>query len=144
MTRRDRASLKTANAKKEKEAKQKAADIVNGIVTTQARIVLMDMILPNGLALSECTGPDCRAAGGWLVKVADLVGDSKVGDVLDEAKLRSIYAARSRKKHPCTGVLIRCRGRTATVNKVCILCVTRDTRKRGRSKASSGITTARS
>jgi hypothetical protein len=51
------------------------------------------MMMPNGLALRECTRSDCRAAGGWLGRVADLVGDNKVGDVLDEERLCSIYAA---------------------------------------------------
>ena len=74
-------------------ARQKAADIVSGIVVTQAKIILMDLVMPNALALRDCTGNDCRAAGGWLDRVVDLVGDNKVGDVLDETKLRELYAA---------------------------------------------------
>jgi hypothetical protein len=90
---------KTKPAAKEKaaaakqQATGKAADTVTAIVETQAKIVLLDMVLPNGIALRDCTGDDCRSAGGWLRKVGDLVGDNKVGDVLDENKLRSIYTS---------------------------------------------------
>lgn len=82
------APIAAANARRDA-----VKSVIGERIVEQAKVLLMDMTMPNGLPLSECVGPDCRAAGGWLVRVADLIGDAKVGDVLDEARLRSIYAS---------------------------------------------------
>ena len=54
-------------------------------------IMLLDLMLPNGKLLRDCTGVECRAAGGWLVKIADRVGDGVVGEVLSENEALSIF-----------------------------------------------------
>jgi hypothetical protein len=58
-----------------------------------AKIVLLDFVLPNGKKLRDCTGRECAAAGGWLLKVANHVGaDAIVGDKLSETQLAKIFA----------------------------------------------------
>jgi hypothetical protein len=56
-------------------------------------IVLLDLILPNGKKLGDCTGKECRAAGGWLIEVGARVGDrGVVGETLNEAEVAKIFA----------------------------------------------------
>jgi hypothetical protein len=62
-------------------------------------IVLLDLILPNGKKLRDCTGKECRAAGGWLIDVAERVGDDgMVGVLMAETELASIFARRQRRR----------------------------------------------
>jgi hypothetical protein len=54
---------------------------------------LLDFIMPNGKALRDCSGAECRAAGGWLTAIADRIGDNAiVGAKLGEAEVAAIYA----------------------------------------------------
>ena len=60
-------------------------------------LVLLDLVQPNGKKLRDCTGKECRQAGGWLVKVAERVGDrGVVGATIDEAEVASIFASSTR------------------------------------------------
>jgi hypothetical protein len=66
-------------------------DAVAEAVEKVRTIVLLDLVQPNGKKLRECTGAECRKAGGWLVKVAERVGDDGVvGAKLSEAEVVSI------------------------------------------------------
>jgi hypothetical protein len=59
-----------------------------------AKILLLDFVLPNGKKLRDCTGSECAAAGGWLLKVAERVGaDAIVGDKLSEVQVAKIFVA---------------------------------------------------
>ena len=59
-----------------------------------SNVVLLDLIMPNGKALRDCTGRECRQAGGWLTKIADRVGDrGVVGATLDEQQIAVIFAS---------------------------------------------------
>jgi hypothetical protein len=63
-------------------------------VTEQLRVVvLLDLVLPNGKKLRECSGQECRQAGGWLTAVADRIGNRGiVGEKLSEAEVAALYA----------------------------------------------------
>jgi hypothetical protein len=84
-----------AQAEKEKiaaELKQK----VEKAIEQKAQIILLDWVLPNGKALRDCTGRDCRqmsrTVGTWLQKVADRVKPSElVGSVLQESDVRKLF-----------------------------------------------------
>jgi hypothetical protein len=53
---------------------------------------LLDFALPNGKLLRNCTGKECKEAGGWLTAVAAKVKPNEiVGKVLSEEKLRALY-----------------------------------------------------
>lgn len=61
-----------------------------------AAIVLLDMTMPNGKRLADCTGSECivlrRSIGGWLGRVARRVKpDETVGATLSEQQLQALY-----------------------------------------------------
>jgi len=69
-------------------------------IAEEATIALLDMTMPNGKHLAECTGEECgflgRRLGNWLRKVARrLKPHETVGDVLTEADLRALYDRKS-------------------------------------------------
>jgi len=64
---------------------------------TQIRkVVLMDLIMPNGKLLRDCTGTQCIRFGGWFTCIGKKVGGkSTVGSKLSETDLWKFY-----KQHP--------------------------------------------
>lgn len=57
------------------------------------RMVLLDMVMPNGKALRDCTGRDCQRVGGWLSKIAAKIKPGeKVGAKLSEAQVRRLFS----------------------------------------------------
>lgn len=83
-----------AKAEKERataEMKQKVEEVIK----QKAQIILLDWVLPNGKALRDCTGRECRQmsrmVGTWLQKVADRLKPAElVGSVLQEADVRKL------------------------------------------------------
>lgn len=74
----------TEDIKREKvEQEKRVADIV-------AQISLLTMIAPNGKRLSECSGTECEAFGGWYQSVGRRVGRRLVGNVMTEGALHDI------------------------------------------------------
>lgn len=67
-------------------------------VKAEMRARLLDLLMPNGKPLRDCTGTECEQfgkadeqRGRWLQRVAEEVGaDKRVGDVLDEPKLKAL------------------------------------------------------
>lgn len=75
------------------ERQKQLTTLQSEIKTKAARMVLLDMMLPNGKPLKDSTGKDCKKAGGWLLKVAaQLKPNQVVGKVLSESDLRMIFA----------------------------------------------------
>jgi hypothetical protein len=67
-------------------------------------IILLDLVQPNGKKLRDCTGKECREAGGWLIKVADRIGDhGVVGATLDEAAVAAIFSAKPDRRARAAG-----------------------------------------
>ncbi|MUO30825.1 MULTISPECIES: hypothetical protein [Rhizobium/Agrobacterium group] len=65
---------------------------VKAKIIEEAKMILMDMIMPNGKPLRDCTARDCEAAGGWLQSLASLVPpDEKVGSALTENDVRKAF-----------------------------------------------------
>lgn len=94
-SRQQRAVAKHAAKKKRTEQIKTAA------VEAVAQIVLLDLMLPNGKALRECTGLECRQlgrkVGSWLVRIADQIKpDQIVGNVLKEEEVRKLYGGQTR------------------------------------------------
>jgi hypothetical protein len=62
------------------------------------RSALLDLLMPNGKPLRDCTGGECERYGKadeqrglWLQRVAAKVGpDKHVGEVLDERQLKAL------------------------------------------------------
>jgi hypothetical protein len=68
------------------------------VIKRKARILMMDLLLPNGKRLRACTGSECRelsrTSGRWLAAIANEVPDKKkVGEVLNEDRLHILYDA---------------------------------------------------
>lgn len=54
------------------------------------KVVLMSMATPLGKPLSECTGAECMALGGWYVAIGAMTGEENtVGVVLTENDLQA-------------------------------------------------------
>lgn len=80
----------------DRAAKRATVDEIKGKVKAriqqEAKIILLDMVLPNGKPLRDCTGKECAKAGGWLTKVAGKVKPNElVGAVLSEAQVRKLH-----------------------------------------------------
>lgn len=57
----------------------------------KAQIALLDLTMPNGKPMRDCTGQEMAMFGNRFQKVADKVGKAKlVGEVLDEDQVREI------------------------------------------------------
>ena len=79
---------------KRQDAKVKAK--VRAKIVEKAQMILLDMKLPNGKALRDCTGADCAklgpAMGEWLSNISGEVKPrQKVGDVLSEERVRELF-----------------------------------------------------
>lgn len=77
-------------------ATREAVEVVKEKVRTriqeEARLMLLDLVMPNGKQLRACTGKECGKFGGWLARVGQKVGPRKVGDVLSEAQVRKLFS----------------------------------------------------
>lgn len=63
-------------------------------VKEEAQVILLDLMMPNGKRLAECTAIDCRKAGGFYERLASIIPDGKtVGEVLSESQVRTICNA---------------------------------------------------
>ena len=73
----------------------KRVEVLTKIVKARAqRMVLLDMVLPNGKPLRDSTGKDCAKAGGWLSKIAAKIKPNEVvGKTLSETQVRRLMGA---------------------------------------------------
>jgi hypothetical protein len=86
----------------QRQPQRKAAPAVSAFVSDDevvaakvrfAKIILLDLVMPNGKKLRDCTGNECGEFGGWLLKIKERVGSAIVGDELSEKQLAKIFAA---------------------------------------------------
>lgn len=85
------AEAKEAKIKaKAQKAEASEAKIKEHIIK-EAQIILLDLTMPNGKALRDCTGADCSKFGGWFSAIAEKVGSKqRVGNVLSEQQVRAL------------------------------------------------------
>lgn len=65
------------------------------VSTAKAKIAerLFNIVTPNGKALRNCTGAECRKLGGWYSKIATKVGSARiVGRVLTAEDVAALWA----------------------------------------------------
>ncbi len=91
------ARKQAAQAEREKTAAE-LTQRVEKAVEQKAQTILLDWVLPNGKALRNCTGRECKQMSGqmgtWLGKIADRVKPTElVGKVLQEAEVRKLFPA---------------------------------------------------
>lgn len=91
-----RAERKQAAQAKEKKTAAELKQKVEQAIEQKAQVILLDWVLPNGKALRDCTGRECkqmsRTVGTWLQKVGDRVKPTElVGSVLEESDVRKLF-----------------------------------------------------
>lgn len=70
------------------QAKAKQTEMVESI---KAQIVLLDLTMPNGKAMKDCTGGEMSKFGNRFQRIAEKVGKTKlVGAVLNEEQVKAI------------------------------------------------------
>lgn len=91
-------NMLTAIERGSRKPKQRTAEdmeqerrAIGALVNLVKNVVLMDIVLPNGKKLRDCTFAECSAAGGWFKLVATKGKPSElVGKVLSEEQLRLV------------------------------------------------------
>jgi hypothetical protein len=83
-----------ARAARAAEKAKVAAAHAKLVARIKSNVVLLGMRMPNGKALRDCSGEECRHFGGWYTRVATAVGPTRlVGEVLSEKQVRALYTA---------------------------------------------------
>jgi hypothetical protein len=77
-------------------ARSKAASDVKAAIEDHIKIALLDMMMPNGKPLRQCTGLECARfsskIGAWLLRISKQIKPTDiVGDVMTEKQLRQLY-----------------------------------------------------
>lgn len=68
-------------------------------IVDEAERLLLEMIMPNGKPLRDCTGTDCRQIGGWLAEMASKLKPAEtVGSKFSEDQVRSHWRRMSGKQ----------------------------------------------
>ena len=79
-------------AKRAAERTKEANAHAKLVARIKSSIVVLNQVMPNGKKLRDCTGEECMHFGGWLKRLATVVGaKNRVGDVVDEQQARAIY-----------------------------------------------------
>lgn len=73
------------------------AAVLESHIERKAKIVLLDMKMPNGKELRRCTGAECKSFGGWFSALGDRVGATRqVGAKMSETAIQDFYDAHGR------------------------------------------------
>jgi hypothetical protein len=80
------------------KAARDVRETVTKAVEARARLMLLDLKMPNGKRLRACTGAECRAlsatTGRWLAAIAkEVPAKQKVGEAITEDRLHELYEA---------------------------------------------------
>jgi hypothetical protein len=77
------------NGRKTRADEDRKVSKAKALITERVtKIVMLDMQMPNGKKLRDCTGYECTKFGGMFVAIGQRIGAAKiVGDVLTEADL---------------------------------------------------------
>jgi hypothetical protein len=87
----DRDRRASATRRKTKRMAQQHRDAVSALTSKIKNLILLDLQLPNGKKLRNCTFAECSAAGGWFKLLATRGRPSEVvGEVLTEDDLRKL------------------------------------------------------
>jgi hypothetical protein len=83
---------KKKTREKEEQAATEAKTKLRERIVREAQIMLLDLMMPNGKTLANCTGADCGRFEGWYAKLkAKVPARKKVGDVLSEGEVRKVW-----------------------------------------------------
>ena len=87
---------KANHAAKLEEKQQIIRSAVRTHIKQEAKLLLLDWIMPNGKPIGDCTGQECRQfgrkVGPWFANIVSKVKPSElVRDVFDETQLRKLW-----------------------------------------------------
>jgi hypothetical protein len=81
-----------------KEALSSVKKMLTERIQHEAAVVLLDLVMPNGKALRDCTGKDCRKIGGWCLLLAKRVPMTKtVAETLNEEQVQAFWKQAGKK-----------------------------------------------
>jgi hypothetical protein len=78
--------------------KQKVEKVIERKAQVKAQVMMLSLVMPNGKALKDCTGRDCKElstkVGPWLAALGKQLKPTQVvGKELSEAQVRKLYGA---------------------------------------------------
>ena len=83
---------KATQAQMTKKAAAIALEQVSRKVSEKIQIALLELTMPNGKALGDCTGSECKQFGGWHAAIAKSVpAKNKVRKHLTEDQVRKLW-----------------------------------------------------
>jgi hypothetical protein len=92
---------RASNAEARERRKKTVASATSHIkqrIKDEAKLLLMDLLMPNNKPLGDCTGADCKRFDGWLAKLAAVVPAKKtVRETLSEDELHRLWQQQRRK-----------------------------------------------
>jgi hypothetical protein len=66
---------------------------VTKIAAKVKETLLLDLVMPNGLAMRFCSGTQMAGFGAAYAKIAERVGDAMVGEVMVESEVKALLQA---------------------------------------------------
>jgi hypothetical protein len=103
----ERRERNVSPVERQQKTEQKAAMAAEKVVRMEktkqqfkaraVEFVLLDLMMPNGKVLGDCTGADCAKAGGWLTAIAERIRpDDIVSRMLSEDQVKDIFRSDTR------------------------------------------------
>jgi hypothetical protein len=94
-TGRPRATLKSAEtARRQRVARQEVErQVVKAAAAKVRGQVLLDLVMPNGVAMRYCSGKQMSSFGGAYQAIGEKVGDAMVGEILVEHQVRELLGS---------------------------------------------------
>ena len=81
----------TPRQRAKRQATEKAA--VTAVAARVKELVLLDLMMPNGVAMRFCSGTQMAGFGTAYEKIAERAGTAMVGEVLVEAEVKALLCA---------------------------------------------------
>ena len=73
-------------------AREQAKQQIEHRIKHEARLVLLDLVMPNDKRLGDCTGNECRQFGQWFAVLAEKVPSAEiVRNVLSEKEIFRVW-----------------------------------------------------
>lgn len=84
--------VRTTHRASRAEMAPKRKIVAKKVLAKVAHVVLMNLPMPNGKLLRDCTGAECSRFGGWLAAIGKVIKPTqKVGANLSETDLQNIF-----------------------------------------------------
>jgi hypothetical protein len=66
-------------------------------IVYETKLMLLELVMPNGKRLADCTGPECQSFGSWFAELAaQAPKDKTIGEAFSEDQVRALWRAAKR------------------------------------------------